>query len=88
MTDIENLVGAGLRKVIVDCTKLTYISSYGLAVLIRLHKQMKEHGGDVKLCAIGGIVPQALQITRLDKFFEIYPDVDRARLAFRPKTET
>jgi len=88
VTGIENLVDAGLRKMIVDCTKLTYVSSYGLAVLIRLHKQMKEHGGDVKLCAIGGIVPQALQITRLDKFFEIYPDVNRARLAFRPKTET
>ena len=38
----------------------------------------------MKLATIGGIVPQALEITRLDKFFEIYPDVNRARLAFRP----
>lgn len=84
---LEKLVEAGLGKIIVDCGSLTYISSYGLGVLLRLHKRLKERGGNVKLCAIGGIVPQALEITRLDKFFEVYPDVNRARLAFRPKAD-
>jgi len=85
---IEKLVDAGLRKIIVDCSKLTYISSYGLSVLIRLHKRMKKHGGDVKVCCIGGIVPQVLQLTRLDKLFDIHSDLSRARLAFRPPDET
>jgi len=85
ITDLEKLVDAGVRKIIVDCGKLTYISSFGLGVLLRLHKRLQQHGGDVKLASIEGIVPQALQLTRLDKFFEIYPDVNRARLAFRPK---
>jgi anti-anti-sigma factor len=88
LTSLEKLVEAGVRKIIVDCGRLTYISSYGLGVLLRIHKRMKERGGDVKLAAVGGIVPQALEITRLDTFFEIYPDVNRARLAFRPKAET
>ncbi len=83
--DIEAMVDSGLLKVIVDCTKLAYISSYGLGVLIRLHNRMKKHGGDVKICAVGGIVSQVLEVTRLNKMFEIYPDLGRARLAFRPK---
>jgi len=86
VASLEQLVDAGLTKLIVDCTRLTHISSYGLGVLIRLHGRMAKHGGNVKLCNVSGLVPQILQVTRLDKRFEIYPDVNRARLAFRPRS--
>jgi anti-anti-sigma factor len=86
VTSLEQLVEAGLTKLIVDCSRLTTISSYGLGVLIRLHKRLAERGGEVKLCGVKGVIPQVLQMTRLDKRFEIYPDVNRARLAFRPQS--
>ncbi len=82
--DIEALVDAGLTKLIVDCSRLEYVSSYGLGVLIRLHKKMQGHGGDVKICAVRGFLAQVLAATRLSTVFEIYPDLNRARLAFRP----
>ncbi len=85
---MEKLVDAGLTKLIVDCGQLTFISSYGLGVLMRLHKRMKTRGGDVKLCGVRGVIAQVLQLTKLDSVFQLYPDVDRARLAFRPRTET
>jgi len=87
MQSIEKLVDAGLKKIIVDCSRLTYVSSYGLSILIRLHNRMKKHDGDVKVCCVGGIVPQVLQLTRLDKLFDIHGDVNRARLAFRPRRD-
>ena len=84
--DIEKLVDAGVRKIIVDCSKLEYISSYGLGVLIRLHKRLKSHGGDVKVCSVhGGIIPQVLEATRLSQLLDIYPDLSQAKLAFRPR---
>jgi anti-sigma B factor antagonist len=82
--DIEALVDAGLRKIIVDCSRLDVISSYGLGVLVRIHRRMRQHGGDVKLCSVRGLVPQILAMTRLDRVFGLYPDANRARLAFRP----
>ncbi len=82
---IEKLVDAGLKKMIVDCDKLDYISSSGLAVLVRLHNRMKHQGSDVKLASVTGALPNILQVTGLNKLFEIYPHVNRARLAFRPK---
>ncbi len=33
---IEKLVDAGLTKLIIDCSKLDHVSSYGVGVLIRL----------------------------------------------------
>ena len=82
---IEKLVDAGMKKIIVDCNKLDHISSNGLGVLVRLHNRLKRKGGNVKLASIKGTVPDILQVTRLNKLFEIYTDVNRARLAFRPK---
>ena len=84
---IEKLVTAGLANIIVDCTRLDYISSYGLSVLIRLHSRMKHHGGDVKIASVRGLVADVFRITRLNTIFEIYAHTSRARLAFRPQTE-
>mgnify|MGYP001194714115 CR=1 FL=1 len=81
--DVESMVANGFSKLIIDCSKLDYISSTGLGTLLVLHKRMKAAGGDVKLCSLKGIVTQALQLIRLDHLFGIYPDLGQARLAFR-----
>ncbi len=83
--DLEKLVDAGLRKIIVDCSELDYISSFGLGVLIRLHGRLARHGGNVKIASVKGMIVEVMRLTKLNKLFEIYPDVSRARLAFRPK---
>jgi anti-sigma B factor antagonist len=81
---LETLVEAGVSKIIVDCTHLDYISSYGIGVIVRLHKKLAKQGGDVKVAGAKSMVLSALTMMRMNELFEIYPDVDRARLAFRP----
>jgi len=44
---------------------------------------MKQHGGEVKIAGLHGMVVQVLRLTRLDGIFQLYPDVSQARLAFR-----
>ncbi len=84
---IRQLVDAGLRKLIVDCEHLDYISSVGLAVLLRLHKKIAEHEGNLKLAHVKGMVPQVLQVTGLSRIFHLYPDIEQARLSFKePQT--
>jgi anti-sigma B factor antagonist len=85
VADLETLVDAGLTKIIVDCTGLDHISSYGIGVLIRLHKRLARHGGDVKLAGLHSTLATLMRIARVDSLFDLYPDVNRARLAFRPR---
>jgi anti-sigma B factor antagonist len=87
VTDVLAIVDGGIASLIIDCTRMTNISSLGLGALIRLHARAARHGGDVKLCCISGLPMQVLRMMRLDRVFEIYPDLDRARLAFRPANE-
>lgn len=79
---LEALIDSGARKVIVDCTKLRYISSSGLGVLIQLHNRLAERGGDVKLANVRGVIANLIAKTRLSDVVQIYPGVDEARQAF------
>ena len=83
LQQMEKLVDAGLAKIIVDCSKLEHVSSYGLGVLVRLHHHLKKQGGNVKVCNVPGMMAQVLTLTRLNRVLQIYPDTNRARLAFR-----
>jgi anti-anti-sigma factor len=81
---LEGLITGGVTNIIVDLTPLTYISSYGIGVLMRLHNRLKKAGGDVKLAAPQSAILKALTTMRLSRVFEIYPNVNAARLTFRP----
>jgi len=80
--EIERFLELGMRKLIVDCTRLKRISSFGIGTLIRLHKQMAKKGGDVKLASVSGIVGKVIGITGLGLMLQIYPTVQDARQAF------
>ena len=81
---ILTLIEGGITKIIIDCKKLTYISSWGLGVLLRLHKRARTAGGEVKIANVHSRIVALLNVTHLNKIFGIYPDVNRARLEFRP----
>jgi anti-sigma B factor antagonist len=85
---IEKMVGAGIWNIIVDCSELEHISSFGLGVLVRLHKRMGEGLGEMKIASARGIIVDALRLTRLNKLFGIYPDVESARKAFKKVKKT
>jgi len=81
---VGKLVEAGVRRIIIDFSKVDLITSTGISTLLLLSRSMRNRGAEVKLASIGGMVSQVLQLMRLDKVFEMYPDVPQARLAFRP----
>lgn len=81
--DVGKLVDAGVRKIIIDFSKVDMITSTGISTLMLLSRSMRNRGAEVKLAALSGMVVQVLQLVRLDRIFELYPDVSQARLAFR-----
>jgi anti-sigma B factor antagonist len=86
VSQLESLVDVGLRQIIVDCSRLDFISSYGVGVLVRMHNKLAKNGGDVKVAGVKSAVLKVLTLMRMNRLFEVYPDVNQARLAFRPAT--
>jgi anti-sigma B factor antagonist len=86
--ELSRFVDLGMRKLIVDCTRLTYLSSYGMGILVRLHKRLALQGGDVKLAAVPGVVARVIRLVRLDGVFQIFPTVDAALRSFHDEPTT
>ncbi len=84
---VLDLIRSGSTKIIIDCEKLSYISSYGIGVMLRLHRHAAKAGGEVKLANIHSRIAGVLTTMHLNKIFGVYPDVGRALLEFRPKDD-
>lgn len=83
VADLVRVARSGIRKLVVDCTGLGYISSSGVGMLIHLHNTLWAAGGQVKVASARGPVFRILEITKLARLFEIYPTVEEALGAFR-----
>lgn len=70
---IQSELDANNARLVVDGEKLTYISSAGLGVFMGFIEEIREHGGDLKIC---GLTPKVRQIFEILGFQAIYDMVE------------
>jgi anti-sigma B factor antagonist len=68
----------GHTRVIVDCAKLTYISSAGLGVFMSFIEEIREQGGDIKICGLAPKVRHTFEILGFQDIFDLLEDVPSA----------
>jgi anti-sigma B factor antagonist len=71
---IQEEFDAGRVRILVDCAGLTYISSAGLGVFMSFIEDIREAGGDIKLCGMTPAVFQVFEILGFPELFQIVPD--------------
>ena len=76
--DLVQLAESGVKHVIVNLSKVEYLDSTGLGVLIGGLKRMREHDGNMALVGPGMRILRIFEITGLDKIFDIYPTEEEA----------
>ena len=69
------------KVLVVDLSKVTYLDSSGLAVLIEAMQNVQEYGGKFALANVQESVQHIFEIARLDQVFQIFRDVDSALAA-------
>ena len=81
-TEVDKHFQQGKRKIIIDCSHLGYISSFGIGTLVTLQTRLRKQGGEVKLASIQAMVAEVFKIVRLDRLLEMYGDIEFARESF------
>ncbi len=69
------------QKLVVDLSKVSYIDSSGLAVLIEGMQNVEAYGGKFLIAGLQETVRPIFEIARLDQVFRLFPDVDAALAA-------
>ena len=68
-------------RLVVDLSRVSYIDSSGLAVLIEGMQNVEAYGGKFILAGLQENVRPIFEIARLDQVFIIFPHVDAALAA-------
>jgi anti-sigma B factor antagonist len=68
-------------RLTVDLSRVTYLDSSGLAVLIGAMQNVQKYGGKFALAGPNKDVLTIFEIAHLDQVFQIYPDVNAALAA-------
>jgi anti-sigma B factor antagonist len=80
--ELDYLLTEGSRRLVIDLGKVGFVNSSGLATLILYYKRARSNCGDISLAALQPKVRQAFQLSRLDRVFDLQPDVAKAVQGF------
>lgn len=78
------LQAAAGRKLLLDFSRVEFMSSAMIGEIVRLNKQCKQDKIQLKLCCISANIRDVFKITGLNKMLDIYPDSVQALEAFGP----
>ena len=66
------------KRLVVDLSRVPYVDSSGLAVLIGAMQSLEHEGGQFILAGAQEAVRLILESARLDQYFLLFPTVDAA----------
>lgn len=78
MDEIEK----GCKKMAIDFSEVSYISSAGLRVLIYASKTMMKNAGALSLCALDANIMKIFEISGLSRMFKIGDNLDAVLAQF------
>jgi len=70
---INKEIESGNRKILLNFSAVTYISSGGLRVLLATAKKLKNPGDKYALCSLAAEVNKILKLAGFTSIFSIYP---------------
>jgi anti-anti-sigma factor len=74
---LESIEG-GENKIVIDFSKIDYVSSAGLRALLIIAKSQKESDGALAICGLEGNVKEIFAVSGFDTIVDIYTDRDAA----------
>ena len=74
--------GSGAKRFILNLARVEFIDSYGVGELARSYSVVRQTGGEIKLAEVNGRVLEVLNISQLNRIFEIHSGEHTALQAF------
>ena len=75
---ILGVIDAGARQLVVDLSRLDYVSSSGLRVFLLATKRLKSANGKIVLCSLKDPVREVFDIAGFSSIFSVYGSHEEA----------
>jgi anti-sigma B factor antagonist len=76
--ELQAVAAKGVKRFVLDCAKLTYVNSSGLAYLLNLVGSVKPKGGGVAMGAVDSKIMVIFNMMGITQLFTFYPSAAEA----------
>jgi len=80
---LHEFIDQNKKKVVIDLSKVEWMNSTGLGILISGLTTLRNNGGELKLAGVTEKIESLLTITKLITVFDNYDNVDEAVKSFK-----
>jgi anti-sigma B factor antagonist len=78
-SELSAVTSGGQHRVVVDLSRVDFLDSTGLAVLVKTLKRVREHdGGSLAVVVTADRVAKVFRLTGLDTLIPLHPTVESA----------
>ena len=85
--DVESAIaGEEPARLILDASAVKFINSIALGALVALLRRVKSGGGRMAVAGLGGHCLKVMEVTCMDRIFEMYRDAVSAEETFAQPT--
>ncbi len=78
MDEIKSLIEKGKTNVVGDLSKVNFMNSSGLGILITSLTSLRKAGGDLRICGASDRIESLLMVTKLITVFKHFKTLDEA----------
>jgi anti-sigma B factor antagonist len=78
---LQPIKSVKLPSVVFDLSKLKFVGSVFLSLMLRCYKLVKSRGGEFVLCGANGMATELMRITKLDSLWPIYDSREDALMS-------
>jgi anti-sigma B factor antagonist len=71
-SEIKSLIAAGHVDVLLNLSKVSWVNSTGLGILVSAFHTLKKNGGQLKICEVSDRIDNILHVTQLELIFETF----------------
>ncbi len=80
-SQVKTLISEGYVDVVLNMSKVNWINSTGLGVLVSGFHTVKKNGGQMKICCVSDRIDNILNVTQLKLVFETFDSEEKALAA-------
>jgi anti-sigma B factor antagonist len=82
-TEIKTLIADGHVDVLLNLSKVSWVNSTGLGILVSAFHTLKKNGGQLKICEVSDRIDNILNVTQLKLVFETFDSCEGALASFK-----
>jgi anti-sigma B factor antagonist len=70
-SQVRSLINGGARKIVLDLSRVDYVDSAGLGMLVYIYGSLCSRGGSLRLCGVAPRIASLLEMTKMSTLLSV-----------------